>query len=98
MKLETLKKILIDIPETLDKSKKKEKISQETIQQIKIRSKNICELCGNYKSKRTHHIIPNGLANEENLIDLCIHCHEAIHLLLYTSKKWKFPYKPHRHY
>ncbi|KKK45924.1 hypothetical protein LCGC14_0999790 [marine sediment metagenome] len=98
MKLELLKKLIIDIPENLDRSKKKGKIASEIIKKIKSRSKNICELCRNYKSKKVHHIISNELSNEENLIDLCNHCHDAIHLLLYTSKKWKFPYKPHIHY
>ncbi len=96
MDLKVLEK-LIFIPENLDRTKKKEKITPKMAQKIRQRSNNTCELCKNYSSKKIHHIIPNGPSNEDNLIDLCDHCHDAIHLLLYTSKKWKFPYKPHVH-
>ncbi|NVM19588.1 MAG: hypothetical protein HWN80_17935 [Candidatus Lokiarchaeota archaeon] len=98
MNVELFKKLIVDIPEDLDRTKQKENINSDISQKIKTRSNNVCELCKNYASKKIHHIIPNGLSNEENLIDLCDHCHNAIHLLLYTSKKWKFPYKPHIHY
>ncbi|MFX1325034.1 MAG: hypothetical protein ACFE8N_08755 [Promethearchaeota archaeon] len=48
MKFGLLKKLIIDIPEDLDHSKKKEKIALEIIKKIKSRTKRICELCGNY--------------------------------------------------
>ncbi|MFX1399027.1 MAG: hypothetical protein ACFFAS_18530 [Promethearchaeota archaeon] len=94
MSLEIFKKLIIDIPTNLDRNQMKEKVDEDITRLIKSRSKGVCELCKNYKSKKIHHITPNGPANEENLIDLCNHCHDAIHLLLFTAKKWKFPYKP----
>lgn len=98
MNFELLKKIVIDVPENLDRTKKKETIEREIQILIKNRSNNTCELCGNYPSKLIHHIIPNGASSLDNLIDLCRNCHDAVHVLLFTSGKWKYPYKPNLHY
>jgi len=80
MNFELLKKIVIDVPENLDRTKKKETIGREIQILIKNRSNNTCELCGNYLSKLIHHIIPNGASSLDNLIDLCRNCHDAVHV------------------
>ena len=36
-----------------------------------------------------HHIIPWGESSDNNLITLCFHCHDAVHLILYRANKWR---------
>ena len=92
---------LISIPDDLDREKKKEKIPQapHTLrEEIGKRDHMVCQLCGKKEIGdahhgnilHLHHIIPNGSATPDNLITLCRNCHRAVHLLLYTSKKWKY--------
>ncbi len=85
---------ILEIPNGLDRNKKKEKISEKMKNIISERSGKICELCECKKANPIHHIIPNGCALELNLIHLCNHCHVAIHILLFVSGKWKFQYRP----
>lgn len=92
---------LVDIPDNLDRKQKKTVISKATRQLVTERDSNTCQLCGlkgnygnpNYdiKGKLTiHHIIPNGTVELDNLVTLCKYCHGAIHILLYSSGKWKY--------
>ena len=91
MNFEVLIRIL-DIPINLDRNKQKEAIPTGMRGEIYERDNMTCQLCGktDLENPNIHHIIPNGLASHNNLITLCKHCHDAIHLLLYTSKKWKY--------
>ena len=83
---------LISIPDHLDRKKKKEFVAKLVREEIYKRDYMICQLCGRDESGnlQVHHIIPNGTATPDNLITLCKHCHDAVHMLLYTSKKWKY--------
>ena len=83
---------LLNIPDGLDRNKKKEVIPKPLREEIYERDKMSCQICGRNTAEilHIHHIIPNGSATPGNLILLCNHCHKAVHLLLYTSKKWKY--------
>ena len=49
----------------------------------------VCQVCLNAPIKRVHHIIPHGKSTEENLVGMCINCHEYLHYLL-KRKGYKF--------
>jgi 5-methylcytosine-specific restriction endonuclease McrA len=99
-----LLKLTKEIPDELDKKVKKEPITPGVRETVVKRDCFFCSLCGSggeygyhkYGQRGNlslHHIIPNGPATEENLITLCNHCHSVVHLILYTSGKWKWiPY------
>ncbi|MDD1778274.1 MAG: HNH endonuclease [Candidatus Helarchaeota archaeon] len=38
---------------------------------------------------QVHHIIPWGDSSDSNLITLCFHCHNAVHLILCRAGKWR---------
>lgn len=64
------------------------------------RDKGVCAICGQinrYGSSSNgngishlHHVIPNGSINDNNVITLCLHCHQVVHLLLYIDGRWKY--------
>ena len=98
-----LVKITQGVPDDLDRKQEKEIILKQMRDQITERDGKNCQLCGlhsEYGNPRwgldgkshIHHIVPNGPATPENLITLCEHCHHAVHLLLFSSGKWKFPF------
>jgi len=37
-----------------------------------------------------HHIIPNGDVDDGNIITLCLHCHQLVHLTLYLTGRWTY--------
>lgn len=90
-----------DIPQNLDRKIKKEKLYPEIRKQIVERDQSKCQICGLVDrygnpgfgipgSLGIHHIIPNGKATLENCITLCKNCHNAVHLVLYASGKWRY--------
>lgn len=92
---------LLDIPEGLDRGKRKGVITQELRAQLTKRDKLTCQICGRVGEYGNpgwgapgkmclHHIIPNGEASLENVITLCKYCHGAVHLLLYSAGKWRY--------
>ena len=96
-----LLKLTRDIPYGLELGEKKEVIPKELRETVEKRDNCTCQLChlkdtyGNPGwdipgKLAIHHIIPNGLAVEENLITLCKNCHNVVHLLLYITKKWRY--------
>jgi 5-methylcytosine-specific restriction endonuclease McrA len=42
------------------------------------------------KQCQLHHILPNGESSRENLVTLCIRCHQMVHMLLFIDKRWKY--------
>jgi hypothetical protein len=44
----------------------------------------------NFKQCNIHHIIPSGSVDPDNLVTLCIHCHQLVHQILYLCGKWKY--------
>lgn len=92
---------LVRIPDNLDRSIKKEKISKELRIKLGIRDNKSCQVCGldgEYGNPgfdlpgklAIHHIIPNGNGSLDNTITLCRYCHNAVHALLYASGKWRY--------
>lgn len=43
-----------------------------------------------YKMSQLHHIIPNGTTEPENIVTLCVHCHQIVHQILFVMGKWKY--------
>ena len=70
------------------------------------RDKGCCKMCGRiapygsnniysqykYTScySQLHHVIPNEKISDANVVTLCIHCHQIIHLLLYVDRRWRY--------
>lgn len=92
---------LVNIPDGLDRSIKKEKLTKELRSSITDRDELTCQICGltgKYGNPgysvpgklAIHHIIPNGKSDLDNLITLCRYCHNAVHQLLYSSGKWRY--------
>jgi 5-methylcytosine-specific restriction endonuclease McrA len=99
----TLNWLVFTIPYDLDRDRKKEKISPQLRAELVERDKGTCQMCGkvgeygcrnpyndNPGRHQLHHIIPNGLAEPNNLTTLCLHCHTAVHELLFVLGKWKY--------
>lgn len=94
-------KLFDAVPYNLDRSKRKEKLNKKIRMEVKLRDNNTCQTCG-LKSEygnpafaikgklAVHHIIPNGKAELSNLITLCKYCHCALHMILYTTGKWRY--------
>lgn len=92
---------LVSIPDNLDRKIKKEMVTPNTRAQVTSRDNLTCQICG-LKHKygnpgwdisgklAIHHKIPNGTAELDNLITLCKYCHTAVHLILYSSGKWRY--------
>lgn len=98
--LELLLDLINRVPYGLDKKQKPEKLSKELRKEIEERDKMKCRVCGlesTWGNKgwgipgklHCHHIIPNGPATQENLITLCVYCHDVVHLILYRMGKWR---------
>lgn len=54
----------------------------------------LCEICKTEKAYCKHHIIPlckGGNNRDENLIDVCLNCHNAIHPFMHGSKEFDYP-------
>lgn len=101
MDYELLLKLVKDIPDGLDRRQRKEKIPKELRREIMQRDEYTCQICGlkgQYGNPGygipgklgIHHIIPNGKAEPKNLITLCKYCSYAVHMLLYSSGKWRY--------
>lgn len=61
----------------------KETISKEMRKYVFERDSYTCRLCfSTYRQMYCHHIFPQGSADEDNLITLCVPCHIIIHILL----------------
>lgn len=68
----------------------KESFTIEMRDSIYERDDNTCRLCHSFwNGLICHHIEPQGKATEDNLITLCLKCHEIIHRLL---KNKGYPY------
>lgn len=94
-------KSVIDIvPDNLDRSRKKQILEPRDRLHFEMRDMGKCHVCGQvnrygyygngYRISHLHHIIPNGQATDENIITLCLHCHQAVHQILYLLGKWSF--------
>jgi len=92
---------LVNIPDGLDRSIKKEKLTPKVRIDVTDRDMLTCQICGRQDTYGNpgysvpgklaiHHIIPNGTADLDNLITLCRYCHNAVHQLLYASGKWRY--------
>ena len=92
---------LVQIPDNLNRSIKKEKISKQLRIKLGERDNKSCRVCGlkgEYGNPgfdlpgklAIHHIIPNGNGTLDNTITLCRYCHNAVHALLYASGKWRY--------
>lgn len=47
--------------------------------------------CGNgYKNSQLHHVIPDGDVSDENIVTLCVHCHQIVHQILYVEGRWRY--------
>jgi len=95
-----------EIPDNLDKNKKKEPIPKKLRDLIRERDNLTCVMCNRVDKNgygfknpynqnilgrlHIHHIIPNGAATEENLITVCNHCHQIVHSILYVEGKWRY--------
>lgn len=58
------------------------------------KAEGLCEICKKEESYCKHHIIPlskGGSNREENLIDVCRTCHNAIHPFMHGSKEFDYP-------
>ena len=86
--LNLLDRLLNHVP-FYQEGKTKELISKEMRKQIFERDDYTCQLCNSWHTIYCHHIDPQGLASEDNLITLCLKCHEVIHRLLRNKK---YPY------
>lgn len=54
----------------------------------------LCEICKKENAYCKHHIIPlnkGGNNRDENLIDICLTCHNAIHPFMHGSKEFDYP-------
>lgn len=93
---EKLKEILEAAP-ICDPERKKNKgiIKEEVRKQILDRDNDRCVICENEDYIIIHHKDPYGAATLENLVALCIVCHEYIHKLL-RKKGYKY-YKPQKY-
>lgn len=94
--LNLLDRLLNHVP-LYEEGKVKESFSNELKEYIYTRDNSECQLCHNsWKGLYCHHINPQGKAEEDNLITLCVNCHEIIHRLL---KNKGYPYYiPQRRY
>jgi len=79
--LNLLDRLLNHVP-FYQEGKTKEPISKEMRKFIFERDDYTCRLCYSWHTIYCHHIGPQGSANEDNLIALCLKCHEVIHRLL----------------
>lgn len=98
-----LLRLVQDVPMDLDRKGVKENTPPDVRKLVNQRDNYACQLCGfegqfgsvyigRDNELNIHHIIPNGEANLDNLVTLCNQCHRIIHLLLYRTKKWRFPH------
>jgi 5-methylcytosine-specific restriction endonuclease McrA len=49
-----------------------------------------CYTYTGYSVSHLHHIIPNGDISDDNIITLCVHCHQLVHHLLYMTGRWRY--------
>ena len=66
-------------------NRQKQPLAKELIELIRERDGGKCRVCGYDKFARrlhVHHVVPNGRANEKNLLLLCHVCHEFVHMQL----------------
>lgn len=94
-------RLVRDVPDGLDRSKKKETCPKDVRAMVAARDHLTCQVCGlegKYGNPgfdipgvlALHHINPNGPATPENLTTLCRYCHNAVHALLYAAGKWRY--------
>lgn len=98
---------LVDtLPNTIDKTRKKENLQPSDRLHFETRDKGVCYLCRSiyhygscnkyrssektYKLSHLHHILPNGDVSDDNIITLCTHCHQMVHQALQVAGKWKY--------
>jgi hypothetical protein len=100
------KSVVDMVPDNLDRSKTKESLQPKDRLHFEMRDMGECYLCGQintygsnnkylsynggYRVSQLHHIIPNGRTTDENIITLCLHCHQLVHQILYLLGKWGF--------
>ena len=94
--LDLLLQLTRDIPDGLDKKQKRKQIPPKMKPIIRERDNNTCKICGLVNSNKItttfhlHHILPTGEAEPSNLLLLCQHCHNTVHLMLYRMGKWRY--------
>jgi 5-methylcytosine-specific restriction endonuclease McrA len=94
------KSVIDMVPNNLDKTKKKQGLEPRDRLHFEMRDMGECHICGQinkygyygngYRVSQLHHIIPNGRTTNENIITLCLHCHQSVHQILYLLGKWGF--------
>lgn len=94
--LNLLDRLLNHVP-FYQEGKVKEPISKEMRKQIFERDNYTCQLCYSWHTIYCHHIEPQGSASEDNLVTLCLKCHEVIHRLL-RNKKYPYHVPIRRHW
>jgi hypothetical protein len=35
-------------------------------------------------------VIPDGDVSDENIVTLCVHCHQIVHQILYVEGRWRY--------
>ena len=87
-----LLKKLLDVP-FYTPNKQKENFTEEQKQKILRRDNHTCQLCYSQTKKLVvHHIYPQGSADDDNLVTLCVSCHSAVHRLL-RAKGYPYYYE-----
>jgi 5-methylcytosine-specific restriction endonuclease McrA len=90
-----LKSLVDRVSFRIDKNKTKTVIQPQDHLHFESRDKGKCFVCrrvGKYCSGKSHlhHIIPNGDLSDDNIVTLCVNCHQLVHLLLFMSDRWKY--------
>lgn len=71
--------------DTTNKTRREEVTNYNKVRLAVRRRDGGCVVCGNTKKLHVHHIIPDGLSTEDNLVTLCRTCHQVVHGLLYVT-------------
>jgi hypothetical protein len=81
----------VPLLDTYDKSLKKTQLNPADMYHFERRDGCECYMCGTVsRYTQFHHIIPYGSVVDDNIVTLCLHCHQLVHLALYMTKRWKF--------
>ena len=79
---------LVEHAEPCEKGEERRLIPPRVRLQVKAERDNRCEVCGrSAEPLHLHHMQPCGPSEPWNLVQLCQHCHQAVHNLLYVAGK-----------
>jgi 5-methylcytosine-specific restriction endonuclease McrA len=101
-----LEELTYMIPDNLNKKQKRKNLQPIDRLHFEKRDMGLCYLCGSTyhygscnqysmaersnKLSQLHHRTPNGDLSENNMVTLCIPCHQLVHLMLYSMGKWRY--------